>query len=666
MSKKAEKQEKEIASEAFLPSLSREYMELFEELLEHLERALPIDRVQIIQNEIQAVNGDAALEEGIDKLKYIAALYVLVDLSQQGWVFDINNRTLTLKMENSNVDDKQRIRYRLSAERNAQFRAESVQAFVRMMEAPKKFGEKKISVRDLFGDPQQILAAMDSGDVLCAPYIQMVTNERDALTGYWLSDIWRYFRYTWSIPYKTMPGRNIYYLVRDAHQQYHPIIGIFALGNSVLNLTVRDNDIGWTIEAIKQSMSRRSVKYRYEEMLSGGEGKTVLSEDTKYAETEEEFVARAHEYADKIYPLLVKNINLAISDIYVKDLGYRRQTRYPTQEMVDKLSAISAQYAALSINNKNNEKSPVWKDEAKSNLFVRKRSSELAKLLATKIVFQAVGGATNYDRLKALLSTENGRKAIHTALIANRKCKIGSNMMDIIVCGSIPPYNELLGGKLVSILSCSPTVIRDYTYRYAGQISEIASRMKGEKVVRDSHLVYLGTTSLYAVGSSQYNRIKVPVGNNDFLEFRKMGVTEGFGTVYFSRETTSVFSRMLEIQDGGKRINHVFGEGTSPRFRMISKGLSAIGIRADAFLKHYSPRIVYSINLASNTNEYLMGIDDAPAYGFDLDNAQEVEQKTQELINYWYNRWAIKRCETIDLRQRLTEFNINHILIGNI
>lgn len=666
MSKKAENQEKEIASEAFLPSLSLEYMELFQELLEHLERALPIDRVQIIQNEIQTVNGDATLEEGIDKLKYIATLHVLVDLSQQGWVFDINNRTLTLKMENSNVDDKQRIRYRLSAERNAQFRTESVQAFVRMMEAPKNFGGNMISVRDLFGDPQQIIAAMDNGDTLCEPYIQMVTNERDALTGYWLSDIWRYFRYTWSIPYKTMPGRNIYYLVRDAHQQYHPIIGIFALGNSVLNLTVRDNDIGWTVDAIKQNMSRRSIKYRYEEMLSGGEGKTVLSEDTKYTETEEEFLARAHEYADRIYPLLVKNINLAISDIYVKDLGYRRQTRYPTQEMVDRLNAISAQYAALSINNKNNEKSPVWEDEAKSNLFVRKRSAELAKLLATKIVFQAAEGATNYDHLKVLLSTENGRKAIHTALIANRKCKIGSNMMDIIVCGSIPPYNELLGGKLVSILSCSPTVIRDYTHRYAGHISEIASRMKGKKVVRDSHLVYLGTTSLYAVGSSQYNRIKVPVGNNDFLEFRKMGVTEGFGTVYFSRETTSTFSRILEIQDGGKRINHVFGEGTSPRFRMISKGLSAIGIRADAFLKHYSPRIVYSINLASNTNEYLMGIDDTPAYGFDLDNAQEVEQKTQELINYWYNRWAINRCETIDLRQRLTEFNINHILIGNI
>ena len=666
MSKKAENQEKEIASEAFLPSLSDEYMMLFRELLEHLEHALPIDRVIIIENEIQAITENAALEDGIEKLKYIAVLHVLVDLSQQGWVFDISNGSLTLKMENSNVDDKQRIRYRLSAERNAQFKTESVQAFVRMMESPKNFDGNMISVRVLFGSPQRILDAMDNGRMLCQPYIQMVTNERDALTGYWLSDIWRYFRYTWSIPYKTMPGRNIYYLVRDALQPYHPVIGIFALGNSVLNLTVRDNDIGWTVDAIKQNMSRKSVKYRYEQKLSKTDGKTVLSEDTRYTETEEEFLTRAHEYADQIYPLLVKNIDLAISDIYVKDLGYHRQTRYPTQEMVDRLNAVSAEYAALSINNKNNEKSPIWEDEAKSNLFVRKRSAELAKLLATKIVFQAAEGVTSFKRLNSLLLTEKGRKAIHSALIANRKRKIGSNMMDIIVCGSIPPYNELLGGKLVSILSCSPTVIRDYTHRYAGQISEIASRMKGKKVVRDSHLVYLGTTSLYAVGSSQYNRIKVPLNNDNFLEFRKIGVTEGFGTVYFSKETTSTFSRILEIQDGGKRINHVFGEGTSPRFRMISKGLSAIGIRADAFLKHYSPRIVYSINLASNTNEYLMGINDTPIYGFDLDNEQEVAQRTQDLIDYWYNRWAVNRCETIDLRQRLTEFNVNHILIGNI
>ena len=253
-----------------------------------------------------------------------------------------------------------------------------------------------------------------------------------------------------------------------------------------------------------------------------------------------------------------------------------------------------------------------------------------------------------------------------SALIANRKRKIGSNMMDIIVCGSIPPYNELLGGKLVSLLACSPRVVKDYTDRYRKQISEIASRMKGCRVIRDSRLVYLGTTSLYAVGSSQYNRIKAPVLDNAFLEFRRMGITEGYGTVFFSKETTALFSRLLEQQDGGRKINNVFGEGTSPRFRMISRGLNSIGIKADAFLKHYSPRIVYSINLARNTNEFLLGIDSDVDYGYDLDNLAAVEQKTQELIDFWYSRWLLKRLTTVPIEERLAAFNIDGILLGNI
>ena len=239
-------------------------------------------------------------------------------------------------------------------------------------------------------------------------------------------------------------------------------------------------------------------------------------------------------------------------------------------------------------------------------------------------------------------------------------------MMDIIVCGSIPPYNEILGGKLISMLACSPTVIRDYTYKYQNQVSEIASRMKGKRVIRDSHLVYLGTTSLYSMGSSQYNRIKVPMSEDFTLEFRKMGITEGYGTVFFSKDTTSLFSRLLEEQDGGKKIGHVFGEGTSPRFRMISRGLSCIGIRADAFLKHYSPRIVYSINLARNTNSFLLGLEDEVDYGYDLNNPAEVTQKTQELIDFWYDRWLTMRLTSVDIVQRLTNFNIETILLGNI
>ena len=660
----SDKPDQVLASERFAPRLSACFESRYCELIRKLGESLPINRVEIIRNEIiEASNGDNL--DQLELWKYQAALNVLIDLSQQGWVFDIQVDTLTLRMVNEFHDDKQMVRYRLSAERNAQFRSASVSQFIRYMEVERKFGDELVSIRSLIGDPNQLINNIQNHVTVCDPYIQLVTNVRDEHTGYSLSDIWRYFRYTWSIPYKTMPGRNLYYLVRDRAQKYHPIIGIFALGNSVLNLTVRDDDIGWTVEAIKKNLSRKAISSDMEQIVSETDGGKIKTHISTYQETQEEYLQRAESYADQLFPLLVESIHSAISDIYVGDLDYRKQTRYPTLEQVRALQSLAAEYSEKSINNKNNEKSPRWKDEAQTNLFKRKRASELAKLLSALITFNATSGS-NMERLQQLLQNDSGRKAITTALIANRKCKIGSNMMDIIVCGAIPPYNELLGGKLVSILACSPIVIRDYTTRYAGQVSEIASRMKGKKVIRDSHLVYLGTTSLYAVGSSQYNRIKVPLRDSGLLEFRRMGITEGYGTVFFSKETTSLFSRILERQDGGKRINHVFGEGTSPRFRMISRGLSTIGIKADPFLHHYSPRIVYSIDLARNTKEFLIGLSNTVDYGFDLKDEQAVANNTQYLIDYWYKRWLEKRLTTVDIVQRLESFRLSEFLLGNI
>lgn len=653
-----------IASEIFSPDLSDVYKERYHHLIIRLTHALPINRVSIIRNEISQMHGSG--EGDFEKLKYITALSVLVDLTQQGWILSVNQGELHLRMENENVDDKEMVRYRLSAERNAQFKTKSVKNFIDSMEKEKNYQGNIISIRSLVGAPEILLNNIHNNRRICAPYIQLVTNGRDEYTGYKLSDIWRYFRYTWSIPYKTMPGRNLFYLVRDRMQPCHPVMGIFALGNSVLNLTVRDDDIGWTVESIKEKMAKKMATQFCEQKVSGTSDGRVKVKVSKSLETTENYLERTEEFADLIYPILERNISNSINDIYTVDLGYHKQTRYPTEEQVKTLELIAEEYSKKSINNKNNEKDPDWKEEAQTNLFKRKRASELAKLLGTRIVFNKAKGDSYREKLLSLLSNEEGRRAIHTALIANRKCKIGSNMMDIIVCGAIPPYNDLLVGKLVSLLACSPVVIRDYTERYSNQVSEIASRMKGEKVVRDSRLVYLGTTSLYASGSSQYNRIKAPIGNGGIIEFRRMGITEGYGTVFFSKETTGFFSKLLEIQDGGKRINHVFGEGTSPRFRLISRGLSTIGIKADAFLKHYSPRIVYSINLAKNTNEYLLGIDNEVDYGFDISSEEDVMQKTQELIDYWYNRWLEKRLTTIDIDSRLNQFDINKLLLGNL
>lgn len=657
--------ENSVAEKAFKPELDEVHNNLFANLVERIGAALPTNKQAIIKEEISEYKKqNPNYLSNLESLKYIASLSILLDLSLQGWIFDVSGTSLTLRMESDNFGSKEKIRNRLRLETDAQFRVSSVKAFVKKMEKPKAFNGNTISVKDLFGNPEILIENITSQRCVCAPYIQLVSDEYDIHTGYRLSEIWKYFRYTWSIPYKTMPGRNMYYLVRDSKQPFHPVMGIFALGNSVLNLTVRDNDIGWSIEAIKQTIDRQTTTANYEQCVAKTNGAKVKVSYKRNDETENEFAERSSKYASTLLALLINNVNAAIADLYIEDLGEEAKSDNPSDDYILWLQSESERIRKISLNNKN-QKNPDWISEAKSNLFTRKRTAELAKLLSAKKKLLSEPGVSDYERVKHLLANAEGRKAITVALVANRKCKIGSNMMDIIVCGSIPPYNELLGGKLVSILSCSPTVIRDYTLKYQEQVSEIASRMKGEKIVRDSHLAYLGTTSLYAIGSSQYNRIKVPLSNGGTLAFREMGITVGYGTVFFSSDTTSILSKMLEKIDGGKRISHVFGEGTSPRFRLINRGLTVLGIHAPSFLNHYSPRIVYSVNLAKNTNEFLLGVEDKLDYNFDITSDQDVQDKTQELIDYWYKRWMEKRLTTVDIIERLNSFDIQEYLLSN-
>ena len=402
MTVRIENDDKTLASVQVRPKLSDEYLKRYKALIRNLGQTLPINRKIIIENEISFVK-NTENNNDLECLKYLAALHVLIDLSQQGWIFDIESDELELRIEDHDLNDKDIIRYRMSAERNAQFRNDSVAKFIERMETGRQHNGRIVSIKDLIGDPDRIIEFIKQGSTVCDPYIQEATRERDKYTGFYLSDIWRYFRYTWSIPYKTMPGRNMFYLVRDRAQLYHPIIGIFALGNSVLNLTVRDDDIGWTVYSIKKNLERKAEKTRCEQIVGGTNGKTIKVCNRKPLETKDECDKRRSAYAEMIMPLLESNLQRSIDEIYTKDLNYHKQTKYPKQETIDDLLQISNEFSAKSLNNKNNVKTPNWLDEAKSNLFVRKRAEELAKLLVAKREFNSANG-TCLERLEHLLS----------------------------------------------------------------------------------------------------------------------------------------------------------------------------------------------------------------------------------------------------------------------
>ena len=90
------------------------------------------------------------------------------------------------------------------------------------------------------------------------------------------------------------------------------------------------------------------------------------------------------------------------------------------------------------------------------------------------------------------------------------------------------------GGKLVGALAVSPTVLAAYREKYT-RPSEIASAMAGRPILREARLAFVGTTSLYGTGSSQYNRLFWPsevMGREAGVRmgFYELGRSRSFGT----------------------------------------------------------------------------------------------------------------------------------------
>lgn len=560
-----------------------------------------------------------------DKLSVKLFFEIFLDLVRQGWSVEFSEDTLYAIPPDGKlgamdkVEIKKRIREGLAEARNEQLREPSVKKFVLEQERPRLVKGKQVSVLNHFLKPIELYRDLDRRmkapeeirmqllkDSI-KPYLQLVNGERDQFTNIRLNDIWRYARYTWSLPLSSQPGRQMNYLIRDASREFHPIIGIGALGNSIVQITSRDNFIGWTLESLSNSDSP-------EQRLQA----------------------------------LERALDKAIYEVYSEDLLAPEELVNPSEETLEKLLLRAKEVPSVS-RTQGKLNNTAFEEDTKQPIYVSKRATELYQLLSSKRTFERISMSDlGYDHMfQTLMNNEEGRRALGVALRSIKKNHIGSSIMDITTCGAVAPYSELLGGKLVSLLMTSPQVINDYMNKYKNSVSEIASRMKGEAVVRPAHLVLLGTTSLYYTGSSQYNRIKVPVKNGR-LEFIHVGQTRGFGSVHLSNKTYKVLQELLRTHSELKPESSTFAAGVNYKMRSIGSGLGHLGLRK--LQQHENPRLVYLAPLATNWKEYLLGLDSEPNYLFDINN---IEQQTQELVNFWRDRWYIRRIFNNEVMYRL-------------
>lgn len=198
------------------------------------------------------------------------------------------------------------------------------------------------------------------------------------------------------------------------------------------------------------------------------------------------------------------------------------------------------------------------------------------------------------------------------------------NIMDAYVLGAIPPYNQLLGGKVVASLLRSKEIYNDFAKLYGGSKGIISKKKKRARL--------LAVTTSSSLGrSSVYNRLKI--GNTRYLT--SLGYTGGWGHFHIPDKLFNELRSYLRTKDHKYADFHRFGNGPNWRLRTTRAALDAIGFRAD-MLKHGIRREVFIAWLASNSEEILKTGDGEP-------NLKDL-QSTSEIADLAVKRWMIPRA----------------------
>ncbi|MGO9229301.1 MAG: Druantia anti-phage system protein DruA [Bryobacteraceae bacterium] len=199
------------------------------------------------------------------------------------------------------------------------------------------------------------------------------------------------------------------------------------------------------------------------------------------------------------------------------------------------------------------------------------------------------------------------------------------NMMDAYVLGALPPYNSLLGGKLVACVVRSRDVYDQFARAYGKTTGIISQQQKKARL--------LAVTTSSSMGrSSVYNRLKL--GGTEY--FRPIGYTGGWGHFHIP---DSLFA---DLRDYLREIGHAYadlhcyGEGPNWRMRSARAALEALGFKDD-ILRHGIQREVFLCQFADNAAKLLRTGKGKP----DLSSLLSAE----DVANLAVERWILPRSE---------------------
>jgi hypothetical protein len=198
--------------------------------------------------------------------------------------------------------------------------------------------------------------------------------------------------------------------------------------------------------------------------------------------------------------------------------------------------------------------------------------------------------------------------------------------------GALPPYNELLGGKMVALALTANELREAYRKKYKNYTSII----KGRRL--DSSLLFITTTSAFGK-SSLYNRLNY----RDEIVAERLGYTQGSGSFHIPEDLYVDILKFLA--DNGINVARRFGHGPSRRLRLITLGLKHLGLPSYEY--HGVKREFYIFPLAKNLREVVQQ-HKKPIW---------INRPFNGVMDYWKERWAIPRAERMQTWKNFRKTN---------
>ncbi len=198
-----------------------------------------------------------------------------------------------------------------------------------------------------------------------------------------------------------------------------------------------------------------------------------------------------------------------------------------------------------------------------------------------------------------------------------------SGLMEAFALGAVPPYDSMLGGKLIAMLCASSEIQAHFFERYHGRTSRIAGRE------HDGFLRAITTQSAFG-RSSIYNRLRKRDGS---MIWKSLGYTAGSGDGHFHgeiyRKLLHLDSRLRERTEpnrsrGWKR------SGPRNKKEVLFNTLPALGIDPRMAREHGIRREVFIAPLSNRIGP------EATSAGREESTAQTMA----DLTAWWADRWG--------------------------